>query len=708
MKQILQEFKTGKTYLVETSVPVPGPEEVLIRSSYSLVSSGTERMLVEFGKKSLLGKAISQPDRVYQVLEKIRKDGLVSAYKTVLNKLDTPIPLGYCNSGIVEAVGSRVTRFRPGDRVASNGPHAEYVLVAENLVAKVPDGVSLEDACFTVAGAISLQGIRLMAPSLGERVVVTGLGLLGMMAVQLLLMNGCEVLALDLDPGKVAKAADYGARAFLVTAGKDPVDEILHATEGVGADAVLITASGSGDEIISQAARMCRKRARIVLVGVVGLDLKRADFYEKELSFQVSCSYGPGRYEPAYESKNLDYPIAYVRWTENRNFQAILRGIESGKLEVKSLVSGVAGLEEFDSVYESLGNAQGLARLFRYSVEDSVRNGNLAGQVRSHSASRNSIGIMGAGDYVSSVILPEFEALKTTPVAICSSQSARVGHLAKKYAIPKIYGEPEELLSDQDVHGLVIATRHHTHADLVLRALKQNKHVMVEKPLALDLGSLNDITRAQSDSWGSLTVGYNRRFSPCSVALRAALSESPAPVQIVATMNAGSLPESHWTQDPLVGGGRILGEACHYFDLAIFLTGSLIKKVYMSSMGPYKLFTDHASIILDFENGSSATLHYFSNGSRAYPKERIEVHQLGKTAVIDNFRKLDSFGFSGLGGGFRQDKGHKAQFKTWLEFLKQGGQPPIPYPQLENGARAALMALESFRLQMPVLIGQNS
>jgi len=704
MKQILQEFKSGKTYLVETAVPVPGPDEVLIRTSFSLVSSGTEKMLVEFGKKNLLAKAMSQPDRVYQVIEKIKKDGWATTYRTVLNKLDTPIPLGYCSAGIVEAVGAKVTRFRPGDRVVSNGAHAEYAAVAENLVAKVPDGVSMDEACFTVAGAISLQGIRLLAPELGERIVVIGLGLLGLLAVQLLVMNGCEVLALDIDPIKVDKAADYGAKTYCVSDGQDPVDEILNATEGVGADAVLITASASGDEIISQAARMSRKRGRIVLVGVVGLGLKRSDFYEKELSFQVSCSYGPGRYEPAYETKNMDFPIAYVRWTENRNFQAFLRALESGKLEVKSLISGICDLSDYDSVYEKVSKSRGLARLFRYSAELPAQSNITIGPNKAHAAKNDSIGIMGAGDFVSGVILPELTAVHASVSSICSSHSAKLGHLAKKYSIAKICSDPDEIINDPDVRALIIATRHHTHADLVIRALRQNKHVLVEKPLALDLESLQNITLTLSESEGSLTVGYNRRFSTFSTALKKSLSASQAPVQIVATMNAGEIPLSHWTQDPEEGGGRILGEACHYFDLMIFLTGSAIKKVFMSSMGSYNLYTDHASIILDFENGSSATIHYFSNGARSYPKERIEVHQLGKTAVVDNFRKMYSYGFSGLVSVSRQDKGHPGQFRAWLEFLKKGGLPPIPYSQLENGTRACLMALESFRLQMPVQV----
>ncbi len=693
MKQIIQDLKSGETLLVEVPAPVVQPGHVLIRTDYTLVSRGTERMLVDFGRAGWIDKARQQPDKVKQVLQKIKTDGLKPTVETVLRKLNQPIPLGYCNAGTVIAVGSGVDHIQAGDRVASNGAHAGIVLVPKNLVAKIPEGVSRQEGAFAVIGAIALQGIRLIKPELGETVVVTGLGLIGLIAGQLLLAHGCRVIGIEPDAAKRKIAEQYGIES-IDPASIDVVRTVLEKTH-FGADAVLITASAKGNTIISQAAQMSRKRGRIILTGVIGLDINRADFYEKELRFQVSCSYGPGRYDPEYEEKGRDYPIGFVRWTEQRNIESVLRSMSTGGLDVKPLISEVKDIEDYGEVYSTLDARDKIASLLKYSGH-AVSEAKCVSYSSHPIVSKNGgIGIIGAGNYTDAMILPVLSKLKADICGICSARGLSASQLAKKYRIPMALTDASELLSMPDIEGLIIATRHDMHASMVVEALQRKKHVFVEKPLAINMEEIEQIEDLLKSTNNTLTVGFNRRFSPHSRAAKALIGES-GDVNIVATMNAGFIPADHWVQDPAIGGGRIIGEACHLIDLLVYLTGSNVRSVMMNTLNPGSPSSiDNASILLQFENGANGTVHYFANGNKSYPKERIEIHTAGKSIIIDNFRRSNYYGYKKSGLKTRLDKGQHTMFEGLLKYWTQGGSPLISPDEIFNVSRASILALES-------------
>lgn len=698
MRQILQNLGSGETELVEVPRPVRSGAGVLIKSSCSLVSLGTERMLVEFGRSGWIAKARSQPDKVKQVLAKIKTDGLFATLETVKAKLDTPIPLGYCNVGAI-AEAPAGSHYRVGQRVVSNGPHAEYVAVSPNLVAPIPDGVSDEEAAFTVVGAIALQGIRLVAPTLGESVVVSGLGLIGLLAVQLLRANGCRVLGIDYDPKKLALARQYGAETCDLSQQQDPVLVAEHWTAGRGVDAVLITASTKSDTLIHQTAMMCRKRGRIVLVGVIGLNLQRADFYEKELTFQVSCSYGPGRYDPEYENRGLDYPIGFVRWTEQRNFEAILQLLADGQLSVSELITHRFAFSDALQAYQLIGNADAMGMLLEYSQpqpammqarakfgQQVVAIKRVTEQTERRSVPvrgvEHSVGVafIGAGGFSTRMLLPLLPKEGIRRVAIASRSGASAAHAARKFGFERTLGDYQAILDNRDVDAVFITTPHNLHANMVCEALQAGKHVFVEKPLALNQAELKAIESASAKHAGQcLMIGFNRRFSPHTRIIQQWSQAAPANKGIIITVNAGAIPANHWTQDRLVGGGRIVGEACHFVDLARCLIGAPIDAYSaMPLRGGEGRLGDCASLALQFRDGSQATIHYLSNGSKDYPKERIEVFAGGRVLVCDNFRKSYE-----LGGGRRmrtrsQDKGHSGGLSAFLAAVRSGGDWPIP------------------------------
>ncbi len=602
MKQIIQSFKTGETILESVPVPQVSKGNVLIKTTRSLVSQGTERMLVEFGRSNLIQKARQQPDKVKQVLDKIKSDGLIPTLEAIFNKLEQPLPLGYCNVGRVEALGEAVKEFKVGDRVASNGNHAEYVCIPQNLVVHIPDNVSDDEAAFTVIGSIGLQGIRLCNPSFGETIVVIGLGLIGIITAELLVANGCNVIGVDLDPVKIQLAQKKGIICINPGEGTDVVKFVQSFTNNIGADGVIITASAKTNEIISQAAQMSRKRGRIILVGVVGLNLSRAEFYEKELSFQVSCSYGPGRYDENYEQKGQDYPLPYVRWTEKRNFTAILNAISSGKLDVKCLITQSVQLHEYKSIYDNISSNGSIASLLIYpgtSDKSSVIN-IFSGKFET---GKGGMGIIGAGNFTKMTILPALKKANAILVSIASAGGVSGTALAKKYNVLKSTTDYIQILNDPQVDMMLITTRHHQHARMVVECLKANKHVFVEKPLALNEEELNEIIAVYNGT-KSLTVGFNRRFSPHVQKVKSLVGNSM--MNVIATMNAGFIPKDVWVHDMKTGGGRIVGEACHFMDLITFLTGSKIKEVCMNAMGMNPAEnTDNASILLKYENGST-------------------------------------------------------------------------------------------------------
>ncbi|HRI19366.1 MAG TPA: bi-domain-containing oxidoreductase [Panacibacter sp.] len=670
MKQIIQSFKTGETILEDIPAPQVAMGTVLIKTTRSLVSSGTERMLVEFGKSNLLQKAKQQPDKVKQVFNKIKSDGLMPAIEAVFNKLSQPLPLGYCNVGKVIAVGENVTGLKVGDRVASNGRHAEYVCVPQNLVAHIPANVSDDEAAFTVIASIGLQGVRLCNPTLGETIVVTGLGLIGLLTAELLIANGCTVIGIDIDPDKIAIAEKKDIICVNPNDGIDAVKFVRENTNGIGADAVIITASAKGDELISQAAQMSRKRGRIILVGVIGLHISRAEFYEKELSFQVSCSYGPGRYDENYELKGQDYPLPFVRWTEKRNFETILRAISTGKLEVQSLITERVPLADYKTIYDNIGNRCSVASLLVYpevSDDSSVIHISPA----SFKQESGGIGIIGAGNFTAMTMLPVLKDIKAPLVCIASAGGVSGTALAKKYGIAKTTTNYRQVINDDDVALVMITTRHNLHAKMVTECLQAGRHVFVEKPLALNEAELNEIIAAYNGTV-MLTVGFNRRFSPHIKKIKELVGNSP--VNIIATMNAGFIPANVWVHDMKVGGGRIIGEACHYIDLISFITGSKVAAVCMNAMGNNPAEnTDNASVLLQYENGSTGVINYFSNGSKAYSKERIEVYTQERTLVMDNFRTTTGYGFNNFSSlKTKTDKGHHTQFKLLTESIVKG------------------------------------
>ncbi|HEY5462804.1 MAG TPA: bi-domain-containing oxidoreductase [Hanamia sp.] len=695
MKQIIQSFKTGETILEDIPAPQVSRGCVLIQTTRSLVSLGTERMLVEFGKSNLIQKARQQPDRVKQVLDKIKTDGLVPTLEAVFNKLGQPLPLGYCNVGKVIEVGEGVTDFKIGDRVSSNGQHAEYVNIQQNLVAHIPDNVSDEEAAFTVIGSIGLQGIRLCNPTLGETIVVTGLGLIGLLTAELLIANGCRVIGIDIDAHKIEIAAKKGIIGINPKNGTDAVKLVNELTHGVGADGVIITASAKGDDIISQAAQMSRKRGRIILVGVVGLNISRAEFYEKELSFQVSCSYGPGRYDENYEQRGQDYPLPFVRWTEKRNFETILQSISTGKLEVKSLITELVPLADYKNIYDNISNKSSIASLLVYP-EESDNSSVIQISSASFQSTKGGFGIIGAGNFTAMTMLPALKKAKAPLISIASAKGVSGTSLAKKYSITKSTTDYKQVIHDPEVSLVMITTRHNLHASMVIECLQNKKQVFVEKPLALNEEELNEIIK-NYDGSTTLTVGFNRRFSPHIQKMKQLLGT--APMNVIATMNAGNIPTNVWVHDMKVGGGRIIGEACHFIDLIGFLTGSKVKSVCMNAMGNNPAEnTDDASMLLKYENGSTGVINYFSNGSKAYSKERVEVYSQDRTLVMDNYRVTTGYGFKGFSHlKTKLDKGHNAQFKLLIESISNGGSSLIPFDELVNTTMASFAAIESLK-----------
>ena len=697
MNQIIQNLNDGITSLAEVPVPLCNSRSVLIHTSHSLVSLGTEKMLVDFGKGSFLQKAKQQPDKVKEVIAKVKTDGLVPTIAAVKNKLEQPIPLGYCNVGTVIEVGRDVSEFKVGDRVASNGPHAEYVSVPKNLVAKIPDRVSDEQAAFTVIGSIGLQGIRLVNPTLGEIVVVVGLGLIGLITAQLLKANGCNVIGFDFDQSKIDLAKTYGIDAVNPGKGVKQVEYVLEKTNQVGCDAVIITASNPSNEIISQSAQMSRKRGRIVLVGVIGLDIKRSDFYEKELSFQVSCSYGPGRYDSSYEEGGNDYPLPYVRWTEKRNFEAVLNALSNGTLDVNSLITERVPFENYSEIYDNIGKGNSIASLLVYDTEKKStdpKNVKIT-EPRTYSSGKPVLGVIGAGNFTGSTILPKLKAAGTQIKSIASSKGLSGSIQAKKHSIENSTTDYKGILADAEINTVLVTTQHGSHAMFVSEALERDKHVFVEKPLSTTWEGLERVEKAVEKSKGWVTVGFNRRFAPLALELKKRLS--PAPLNIIATMNAGFIPPEVWVHDIKAGGGRIIGEACHFIDICTYFTGSRVVEVCMNAMGPdAQTNTDNASILLKYENGSNAVINYFSNGSKTYSKERIEVHQQNSTLVLDNWRKLTGYGVRGFRSKkSKQDKGHFNQFKQLLESIEKASGPTIPWEEVLNTSKATLGAVDS-------------
>jgi len=718
MKQLLQNLKTGRTTVEEVPMPTPGGGQALVRVAASLVSAGTERMLVEFAGSSLVGKARSRPDLVRQVVDKMKREGVVPAVRAAFSRLDQPIPLGYSSAGIITALGEDMQGFQVGQRVACAGGgyavHAEYNLVPRLLLTPLPDEVDFESAAFTTLGAIALHGLRLSGMQLGESVAVIGMGLLGLLAAQMAVASGCTVLGIDTDPARVKLALSMGLRACI----REKAESVALAfTRHQGFDRLLICADTPSNDPVELAAVIARDRASVVATGAVGLTFPRKIYYEKELSFINSRSYGPGRYDSAYEEEGRDYPAGYVRWTEGRNFQAVVDLLASGKLDVKPLISHRFPIGQAPDAYRVITGKSGqpfLGVLLTYPQDTEPGAARL---VLSPDASRGAVsgtpvpvnlGVVGAGLFANAVLLPILKKLPGLQLAgIASSAGMHAAESARKFGFRYAASSVEEIIQDGDVNAVAILTRHNTHADLVVKALQAGKHAFVEKPLAITPAGLDQVVEALGKLPSPsplLMVGFNRRFAPLSVELSRFLAGRTEPLFMHYRLNAGFIPIDHWTQDPTQGGGRIIGEGCHFIDLLTFLVGSPPVTVFtraLPDLGKYR--QDNVSMTFTFPDGSLGVVDYLANGDKSFPKERLEVFCAGSVAVLDDFRTLDL-----LRDGRRtrlkkpQEKGWAPEWSAFITAVQAGGPPPIPYDQLVGVTRATFAAVESLGIAAPV------
>jgi polar amino acid transport system substrate-binding protein len=717
MKQILQNYKTGEVSVADVPPPIAQRGRVLVRTAASLISAGTERMAVELGRKSLLGKARERPDLVRQVIQKAQREGLMTTLNAVQSKLNAANALGYSAAGIVTDVGEDVTDFRAGDRVACAGAgfasHAEVLSVPKNLCVRLPDAVDFEAASFGTLGAIALQGVRLAEPTLGESVVVIGLGLLGQLTVQLLKANGCRVFGVDLDPAKVELARTLGADDGAVSGGAT-LSAVSEWSRGRGADAVLITAATSSDQPVELAGEVSRLKGRVVAVGLVGMNVPRKIYYERELTLKVSMSYGPGRYDPEYEERGHDYPFAYVRWTEGRNIEAFLDLVAAGSVQIAPLITHRFSIADGERAYNLIAGetkepylgivlAYDTGRELVRNVERRERDTYAVGDpARAQGAAAVRIGMIGAGSYAQKFLLPNFKANGAAFHSIATASGISARGIGEKYDFARVVASAEEVIADADANLIVIATRHDSHADLARRALAQGRHVFVEKPLALNDEELDGVLAAAEESSGHLLVGFNRRFSPHAREAATRFAARREPLSILYRVNAGRIARESWIQDEREGGGRIIGEVCHFIDLMHFLTGALTTRVYaeaIASRNQEIVDEDSVMITLRFSDGSNGTIAYLAEGDRALAKERIEIFGGGKTFVIEDFRSAALY----EGGRERrmklrgQDKGQAEEVRALCAMVSEDAHAPIALHDLAATTRATFRIRESLR-----------
>ncbi|MEW6285857.1 MAG: bi-domain-containing oxidoreductase [Chloroflexota bacterium] len=713
MKQLLQNIKNGKTTVEEVPVPAPREGQALIRVQASLVSAGTERMIVEFAEKSLVGKARSRPDLVKQVLDKAKREGVVPTLQAAFNRLDQPMPLGYSSAGVIVALGKNMPGFKVGQRVACAGlnyaVHAEYNVVPRNLITPLPKNVDFESAAFTTLGAIAMHGFRLAEPQLGETVAVIGMGLLGLLAAQIATAAGCHVLGIDIDPARLQLASSLGLKAV---SRENAVDSAQAFTSNRGFDVVLICADTKSNDPVELAGVIARDRARVVATGAVGLTFPRKVYYEKELSFINSRSYGPGRYDPSYEENGVDYPIGYVRWTEGRNFQAVLDLMASGKLNVQPLITHRFPIEQAAAAYEVITGKKkepflGVVLTYPKGKRQEERRieftvtANRQSQITNRKSPIVNLGVLGAGLFANAVLLPAVKkAGNVSLIGIASSGGLHAQHAGKKFGFQYASSSDDEILNDPNINTVAILTRHDSHADLVVKALKAGKHVFVEKPLAITSDQLSVISKQLLKTDNCLLMtGFNRRFAPLAQNLSSFLFPRTEPLYVHYRVNAGYLPSSHWTHDPQTGGGRIIGEACHFIDFVTFLVGAAPVSVSAHALpdgGKYR--EDNVSMTFAFPDGSIGVVDYLANGDKSFPKERVELFCGGMVAVLDDFVSLqvvkDGKKKEQRGA---QDKGHVNEWKAFVKAIREGGEPPIPYEQLIGVTQASFAAVESLR-----------
>lgn len=720
MKQVLQQVTGGEIEVVDVPPPKLLPGCVLVRTAASLVSVGTERASSEFARKNLLQKARMRPDLVREVWNKVRRDGLASTVAAVRSRMDQPSTPGYSSAGTVFAVGEGVTDIQAGDRVACAGAnhavHAEFACIPRLLLARIPSDsdVSFEHAAAATVGAVALHGVRTAGVQLGDVVGVIGLGLLGQLTVQILKAAGCRVVGMDIDPGRVALALRLGADAASVSSTAF-ADECMQLSGGRGADAVLITAQTPSSDPVNLAAEVARDRAIITAVGTVGMSLERRTFYEKELDFRVSRSYGPGRYDAAYEQKGVDYPIGYVRWTETRNMEAFLRLLADGKVDVGALITHRFTVDEAQLAYELISgksHEQFLGILITYpeSAAETIRVITGAGKGRSSTTPTKSvaIGLLGAGNFATSTLLP---AIKrdgaVTLVGVCAANGSHSQQTAKKFGFQYSAADEDRLINDATINTIVVATRHNLHARQVMASINAGKHVFCEKPLCLNEDELRDIIRAyedrqqgqQSSRKPLLMVGFNRRFAPLALRLKTFLREIHEPLALHYRVNAGFIPADHWLNDPEQGGGRVIGEVCHFVDFLTFLVGAAPVEVEARGLrNPGKYSNDNVIGSLHFADGSQGTISYLANGDKSYSKERIEVFGGGAVAVLEDFRRLETVSQGRkqvVRSLWRQDKGHRGEWKAFVEAVRTGADSPLSLGEIASTMLATFALKES-------------
>lgn len=713
MKQLIQDVRSGETRVVDVPPPSIAPGRVRVRTLASVVSPGTERALADFAAKSLLGKARSRPDLVRLVLDKVRRDGVLATVDAVRNRLDQPLPLGYSSAGRVEAVGEGVDVVKPGDRVACAGGgfavHAEQALVPKNLVCPIPDGVNTEAAAFATLGSVALHAFRLAEAQVGSKVAVIGLGVLGQLALQVVRSAGCEAFGVDLSPERVGRAQAEGFEAVEREGAEAAGQEF---TAGQGFDAVLICADTPSSDPLVLSGEIARDRAAVVAVGAVGMELPRRTFYEKELSFLVSRSYGPGRYDPSYEEAGIDYPIGYVRWTEGRNLQAFLELLAAGRIDPLPLITHRFSIESAAEAYHLITDDQseaGLGILIEYppGEEEAAPAGVVVAPRPAEGEAIVRLGVLGAGHFATQVILPRLKKMDGVDlVGVVSGRGLSAGDAAERFGFSFAAADDEALLQDETINTIAVFTRHHLHASQVQAALGAGKHVFCEKPLAIDSEGLEGVAKALDGSDRLLTVGFNRRRAPLMVELKAFFRPVRAPLMMHYRVNAGPLPEDHWLLDPEQGGGRIVGEMCHFIDALTDICGAMPASVHASST-PGRRGRRDFEVSVTFEDGSVGAVSYVASGDKAQAKERLEVFGGGRSAALEDFRRLETYAEGRKRvrrSWFRRDKGHRGLWQAFVGAAQRGGPPPIPYGHLFAVAAATFAVEQSLRTgqQVPV------
>jgi predicted dehydrogenase len=721
MKQLLQNLRTGETTVEDVPVPTPKPGTALVRTAASLVSAGTERKLVEFAEKNLVGKARSRPDLVRQVLDKARREGLLTTVDAAFNKLDQPLALGYSSAGIIIAVGEGLQGFKVGDRVACGGGgyavHAEYAIVPKNLLVKLPDNVDFESAAFATLAAVALHGFRCAQLQVGERVGVIGLGLLGLLALRVALAAGCQVFGVDPDAERVQMALDAGATAVT----RDQAEEAAQTfSNGRGLDAVLICAGTASDDPVNLAGAIARDRANVVAIGTVGQNLPHREFFGKELNFVNSRSYGPGRYDSAYEEGGQDYPIGFVRWTEGRNIEAIVDLLANGKLDFTPLITHQFPIEKAPDAYDLItgkANEPFLGVLLTYPTDDASPKTRPASRFRYHAAPETQklnkvrLGVLGAGNFATAVMLPALKKIENVDlVGITSGSGLSAAHAAKKFGFHYAAESVDQILSDPEINTVAILTRHDIHSEQAIAALQAGKHVFVEKPLALNSDQLAALREQLLSSNNQLLMtGFNRRFAPLAQKMVAFLATRTEPLVAHYRVNAGYIPLDFWLHDPDIGGGRIIGEGCHFVDFLTFLVGEFPVSVVAHGIPNNGVYREDVVVLtFTYSDGSIGTVSYLSNGDKSFPKERVEVFAGGRVAVLDDYRSLEMV-HNGrrqtVRSRLRQDKGHQAEWEVLAQAILAGGEPPIPYAQLYGVTAATFAAVEALRSGERVTIG---